>query len=149
MVQASLQEPQFDLIALKSLLLSTPNAEANPQSKTFLASSNSKELIMLTSYPRSGNTLLRNYLEDISGIFTGSDCDIRRPLNRQLQMMGLSGEGKLDDSVWIAKTHYPERIGRDTCHATKCIVIVRNPLDAIFSLFNMVGTTTHNESLSA
>lgn len=63
--------------------------------------------------------------------------------------MGMNGEGKLDNSVWIAKTHYPERIGCDRVRATKCIVIVRNPLDAIFSLFNMIGTTSHNESLSA
>ena len=32
--------------------------------------------------------------------------------------------------------------------ANKCIVIVRNPLDSFFSLFNMVGTTSHNESIS-
>jgi len=63
--------------------------------------------------------------------------------------MGLSGEGKVEDSVWIVKTHYPERIGRVKFHSNKCIVIVRNPLDAIFSLFNMIGTMTHNESLSA
>jgi hypothetical protein len=25
--------------------------------------------------------------------------------------MGLEGEGMIDDSVWIIKTHYPERIG--------------------------------------
>ena len=24
---------------------------------------------------------------------------------------GMVGEGKLDDSIWIAKTHFPERIG--------------------------------------
>ena len=61
--------------------------------------------------------------------------------------MGLTGEGRVDDSVWIIKTHYPERIGRTTMFADRCIVIVRNPLDAIFSLFNMVGTTSHNLSL--
>ena len=62
--------------------------------------------------------------------------------------MGLLGEGKIDDSVWIVKTHYPERIGRVKFTANKCIVIVRNPLDCIFSLLNMVGTTSHSESLS-
>ena len=61
--------------------------------------------------------------------------------------MGLTGEGTLDDTVWIVKTHYPERIGRVPFTTNKCIVIVRNPLDAIFSLFNMVGTISHNESL--
>ena len=107
------------------------------------------EKVILTSYPRSGNTLLRTYLEKITGVHTGSDCDLRRPLNMQLKKMGLAGEGTLDSKVWVVKTHYPERIGRVKFNANKCIVIVRNPLDSIFSLFNMVGTTSHNASLSA
>ena len=102
----------------------------------------------MTSYPRSGNTLLRTYLEKVSHIYTGSDCDLKRPLNMQLKTMGLSGEGCLNNTVWVVKTHYPERIGRVTFFANKCIVVVRNPLDSIFSLFNMVGTISHNESLS-
>jgi len=36
-------------------------------------SKNLFEKVILTSYPRSGNTLLRKYLEDITGIITGSD----------------------------------------------------------------------------
>ena len=61
--------------------------------------------------------------------------------------MGLAGEGKIDDSVWMVKTHFPERIGYEAFDVNKCIVIVRNPLDSIFSLFNMIGTTTHSESV--
>ena len=51
------------------------------------------EKILLTSYPRSGNTLIRTYLEKLTRIYTGSDCDVRRPLNKQLQDMGMAGEG--------------------------------------------------------
>lgn len=36
-------------------------------------SKNYFEKVILTSYPRSGNTLLRKYLEDITGVITGSD----------------------------------------------------------------------------
>lgn len=36
-------------------------------------SKNFLEKVVLTSYPRSGNTLLRKYLEDITGVITGSD----------------------------------------------------------------------------
>ena len=36
------------------------------------------EKIILTSYPRSGNTLVRKTIEQVSGIFTGSDCDLKR-----------------------------------------------------------------------
>jgi len=55
------------------------------------------EKVILTSYPRSGNTLLRTFLEKITQVHTGSDCDLRRPLNQQLKDMGLQGEGKIDD----------------------------------------------------
>ena len=104
--------------------------------------------MLLTSYPRSGNTLIRTYLEQLTRVVTGSDCEIKRRLNKELRIMGLQGEGYIDESVWIVKSHYPERMGRLKFHTNKCIVIVRNPLDCIFSLFNMVGTVTHNQSLA-
>ena len=91
------------------MLLSTPTES----DISFLSHSidNPSEKVLLTSYPRSGNTLMRRYLETLTRTFTGSDCDLRRPLNKQLFEMGLKGEGVLNDSVWIVKTHYPERIG--------------------------------------
>jgi hypothetical protein len=106
-----------------------------------------QEKIILTSYPRCGNTLMRSYLEQLSRVFTGSDCDLRRPMNQQLKDMGLCGEGNCSDEVWIVKTHFPERIGRRKFKANKCIVIVRNPLDAFYSLFNMIQTSSHNQSI--
>ena len=139
---------------LKARLLQAFQPEDNEsqadQTKTFLEESQDviAEKVILTSFPRSGNTLLRSHLEKLTSIYTGSDCDLKRPLNRQLKEMGLDGEGKLDNDIWIIKTHYPERVGRQEFIANKSIVIVRNPLDAIFSLFNMVGTTSHSESLA-
>ena len=50
----------------------------------------------MTSYPRSGNTLLRAYLEKIMGLVTGSDCDITKKLNLALMDLGLAGEGWVD-----------------------------------------------------
>jgi hypothetical protein len=58
-------------------------------------SKNFFEKVVLTSYPRSGNTLLRKYLEDITGIITGSDWDVKRKLNNDLIEMGMLGEGKV------------------------------------------------------
>ncbi len=78
---------------------------------SFLTGDHWIEKILLTSYPRSGNTLSRSYLETISRIYTGSDCDTRRPLNRHLLEMGLVGEGTVDNKVWIVKSHFPERLG--------------------------------------
>jgi len=69
-----------------------------------------QDSIILNSYPRSGNTLLRGYLERIMGIPTGSDCDISKKLNLELMTLGLPGEGLVDKRVWISKSHYPERL---------------------------------------
>ena len=76
----------------------------------FLDGKQSPETLIMTSYPRSGNTLLRAYLERIMGLVTGSDVDIKRKLNSTLLELGLAGEGLADDRVWVVKTHYPERL---------------------------------------
>jgi hypothetical protein len=57
--------------------------------------------------------------------------------------MGMLGEGKVDESVWVVKTHYPERMGHSKFTTNKCIVAVRNPLDCFTSLFNMLATSSH------
>jgi len=101
----------------------------------------------MASFPRSGNTLLRAYLEKIMGLTTGSDCDILKKLNKDLMLMGLAGEGLVDKRVWVVKTHYPERYGKTKFYAERAILLVRNPLDCITSLFNMVCTGSHNRSI--
>ena len=106
------------------------------------------EKVMFTSYPRSGNTLLRSYLEKLTNILTGSDCEIKRKLNKQLQDLGMEGEGELDKKVWVIKTHYPERFGSKKFIADRCIVITRSPIDCIPSLFHMIGSISHSSSLT-
>lgn len=106
-----------------------------------------QETCILASYPRSGNTLLRAYLEKMMGLVTGSDCDIEKKLNKELMTMGLQGEGLVDKRVLVVKTHYPERYGKTKFYSEKCILEVRNPLDAVTSLFNMVCTGSHNKSI--
>jgi hypothetical protein len=49
--------------------------------------------ISYTSYPRSGNTFLRKYFENITGIATGSDQLMKFNLNVSLQYSGFKGEG--------------------------------------------------------
>lgn len=70
------------------------------------------DVIVLASYPRSGNTMLRGYLERIMGLCTGSDNDITKKLVTALHDLGLVGEGLVDKRTWIVKTHYPERWGK-------------------------------------
>jgi len=106
-----------------------------------------QDTVIMASFPRSGNTLLRAYLEKIMGLTSGSDCDITKKLNKDLMLMGLAGEGLVDKRVWVVKTHYPERYGKTKFYAERAILLVRNPLDSITSLFNMVCTGSHNRSI--
>jgi hypothetical protein len=62
--------------------------------------------------------------------------------------MGLAGEGLVDKRVWVVKPHYPERYGKTKFYAERAILLVRNPLDAMTSLFNMICTGSHNKSIS-
>jgi len=61
--------------------------------------SDEQDTVIMASFPRSGNTLLRAYLEKIMGLTTGSDCDIEKKLNKDLMLMGLAGEGLVDKRV--------------------------------------------------
>lgn len=61
--------------------------------------------------------------------------------------MGMKGEGTYDDSVWVVKSHYPERVGKEKFIVNKCIVVVRNPLDCFVSLFNMMATQSHDKTM--
>ena len=108
---------------------------------------NIQDKVILVSYPRSGNTLLRAYLEKIMGVTTGSDCDITKKLNKELMLRGLEGEGLVDNRVWVVKSHYPERYGNSEYYCDRAILLVRNPMDCIVSLFHMVCSGSHNYSI--
>lgn len=107
-----------------------------------------KDMVVMTSYPRSGNTLLRATLEKIMGIVTGSDCDISKKLNVELMTLGLAGEGLADRRVWVVKTHYPERYGLARFGSERAILLCRSPLDCMTSLFHMIASGTHDCSIS-
>ena len=108
------QLPSTQFSDLKSNLLSTevPENISKPQFHFLDIENNEAEdqdTVIMASFPRSGNTLLRAYLEKIMGLTSGSDCDITKKLNKDLMLMGLAGEGLVDKRVWVVKTHYPER----------------------------------------
>ena len=65
----------------------------------------SRPKIAMASFPRSGNTFLRKYLELLTGVQTGGDNSLHYNVN--FQMLGSKGEEIVDDSVFIVKTHYP------------------------------------------
>ena len=100
--------------------------------------------VLLVSYPRSGNTLLRAYLEKITGLVTGSDCDITKPLNYALYQAGLQGEGIFDARCQVIKSHYPERYNSAAkILIPRAILLVRSPFDCLPSFFNMICTGSH------
>jgi len=102
--------------------------------------------IAYASFPRSGNTFFRKYLEQIGGIFTGSDGDLNFTLHYCLQFCGFSGECKVNDECWFTKTHYP--LGKKVAFkANKVILCVRNPLDVLTSMFNFWSSRTQNLSI--
>ena len=61
--------------------------------------------------------------------------------------MGMLGEGLVDDSVLVVKSHFPERNGIGVFKVSKVVVITRHPLDCMSSLFNMIATVTHSQSI--
>ena len=105
---------------------------------------------VLASYPRSGNTLLRTLLERTTGIITGSDTRPDRTLSKALSTIhSLVGEGITSHlKTPVIKTHFPERRGFMMYNASRIILLVRNPYDAIDSYWNMCCTNTHTESVS-
>jgi len=76
--------------------------------------------IALASYPRSGNTWIRDLLESATGRQTGSIYPLD-PVNT----------GRPRGRGLVIKTHEP-----DSCHYAKAIHLVRDPFDAITSFYN-------------
>ncbi len=106
-----------------------------------------EERTAIVSYPRSGNSLLRSIIERLTGIYTGSDGDPRRPLNQTLIRGGFLGEGMVDNHVFVVKSHFPERLGWTKFSVRRAILCVRNPFDVLISYFNMLITSTHTDSI--
>lgn len=97
---------------------------------------------------RSGNTLLRKYLESITGITTGSIYPNFYSMNFSLLSAGFKGETHLDDdSVWVFKAHHPFLFSQvSNPKVKKVLVCVRNPLDVIVSYVLQRLTQTHTKS---
>lgn len=110
-------------------------------------SNNYFEKVGLACYQKSGSSLLRKYIENITGVITGSDSDITTELDKQLQDSGLVGESILGNKVWIAQTSFPERTGIARTTINKCILLVRNPLDSMLSHFNQLATRSIEKKL--
>ena len=56
----------------------------------------------------------------------------------------MAGTGKIDEKVWIVKSHFPVGKKHGQFNANKCILVVRNPMDVLMSLYNKMATRTHD-----
>ena len=122
-----------------------------PADQELLRFLDTKELLcgttILASYPRSGNTFLRNLLERTMGVVTGSDNRPDRTLSKALAVEhNLIGEG-VTRHVHVVKTHFPERVGMGF-EGQRAIVLIRNPYDAIDSYWNLNLTNTHTKTVT-
>lgn len=99
---------------------------------------------MYATYPRSGNSLMRKYFENLTGIATGSDMVMKHGPNVALQHCGFKGEGLMDERAWIKKSHYPIKFHFMKGFESEIAVIcTRNPLDISPSLFYLCFSWTH------
>ena len=102
-----------------------------------------RSVAVLASYPRSGNSLLRTLYEKITLRVSGSD------MRGGLVSHDLVGEAAVSaNRVQFVKTHYPERRGIKEFQASRVVLLVRNPYDALESYFNLMTTGTHTTSLN-
>ena len=60
---------------------------------------------------------------------------------------GFVGECLIDKRVQIVKTHYPEKIGVTEFQSARVVLLTRNPLDTVVSLFNLMATGSHSNSI--
>lgn len=106
--------------------------------------------VLFASFPRSGNTFTRKYLESILGVVTGADNHTLMSLfTVGCSLPGFKGEFTVDNSVWVNKTHFPIALPMAAQHkGTKALVCARDLYDASVSAFNLIYTVTHNKSLS-
>ena len=102
-----------------------------------------RHVAVLASYPRSGNSLMRTMYERITLRVSGSD------MRGGLVAHDLVGEAAVSQNkVQFVKTHFPERRGTPPFEASRVVLLVRNPYDALESYFNLMMTGTHTSSLT-
>jgi len=104
---------------------------------------NASGIIVLASYPRSGNTLSRILLEKLTGVYTGSIY-----YDKRLNKAGWKGEGHSSNVIFV-KTHYPLFPKGTNLKYSKILHLVRNPFDSLLSFFNYRNTNAHDETISA
>mmetsp|Transcript_10770 Transcript_10770/g.12121 ORF Transcript_10770/g.12121 Transcript_10770/m.12121 type:complete len:258 (+) Transcript_10770:159-932(+) len=118
------------------------------QTEPMLLSKNSFEKVALCSFPGSGSNLLRYYLQKATRVLTGSDCDINSPIFNEQLVNGFSGESRTDPKVWIVSTAFPYQREDKMFAANKCILLVRDPADCLYSYVSQKYTGSGYQKLA-
>ena len=102
--------------------------------------------VIYASYPRSGNTMMRKWFENITGVATGSNLSLVHGLNIALQFTGFKAEALDGPSTWIHKSHYPMifpfQKNSDLDHDI-AVICTRYEVDVEPSFFLLFFTSTH------
>jgi len=102
--------------------------------------------VCFTSFPRSGNSFLRKYLQLLTGLPTGSDNSLHT--DTILQMQGMKGEDLVDDTCWIVKSHFPWIMPfAPRFTVNKILMIVRNPTESCVSWMHLCNTANHSTKI--
>ena len=116
-----------------------------PQARYTTGNASEQATVVYATYPRSGNSLMRKYFENVTGTATGSDMVIRHTSNVALQFCGFKAEGVTDSRTWINKTHFPYVLPFQwNWDADIAVVCTRYQLDADPSFFYLVCTQCHS-----
>ena len=109
--------------------------------------SSNQQKVVYATYPRSGNSLMRKYFENVTGLATGSDMVIKHASNMALAYCGFKAEGITDDRTWINKTHHPYTLPfQHPWSADIAVVCTRYQLDADPSFFQLMYSQCHSAS---
>lgn len=132
-------------VLLHGIVLSPLSAEPK---KSIPLSYEWKHRVYLASHPRSGNHWMRYLIEEATGLATSSvyrDRDYPQHLPTIFPWGGYSAKNGYEGNVLypsadredivVVKTHYPyvNRMRFDLLPYTAVVVVVRHPLDVIYS----------------
>ena len=106
---------------------------------SFMKFNASRFSVALASIPGSGNSILRYYIEQVTGIFSGStSCDVA------LKRVGHLGEGVFNSQVSVVRTNEPySNLSVIAVTFRRAILLLRNPYAAILAEYNRIVTQSY------
>ncbi|KAI6659127.1 Fatty-acid amide hydrolase 2 [Oopsacas minuta] len=114
-----------------------------PRNMRFRPANKANDVTALISFPGSGNTWMRQIMEEATGIYTGAIyCD------EDLKRAGFLGEYLTSNAVIAIKTHLTDNRlinGKSGKSFDSVIFLTRNPYDAIIAEANREWTEDHTK----